>query len=554
MGSGEILGAAFTLHEDLAPLINGLLEGLEMTGFNREKATLQVEALFSSMVDASKEFEPGVATLTVASAVDRCLDRLIGQSDSIELSRMASKTRRSLLTLSKLAATALREEGWNQQAVTLHVAALSEKMLRISRDYDEYIKNLTFVMAFDLYAKQLAEKLMIGRLEELSSSGIGYIGDGKSQQAAIFFTSARTQLEHIGLQHQFIRERGIAVVGARHVVGGEGGHLCDVWPTTEGQLWFKVPPDPDPRKSMKEMQELFKKRRGSSAESGDRPDKPPPDAQSGGSAPKERETDELRQAISKVLSALEEQGKGTQPRHLDAESLKQFLVTFSQELEKAASEQPGSGDVSVPKGLLLKDIECREMEICQKCYEVRGPWRPKGATETPGSRRSLFHYTQECKCDEALGSLNEEWPGFDFKRAVELCQCCGLEPVRSGSRWSVWFCDDCKEMVRQLHAKYQRYIVPIGRHSVHGGFGVTGEKSHDEAEVEYFAIRWKDVSEAIDHLARFARLTVSENLEKLGFSRDTDVRLVEYLAAVARNPLDKKAAFRRLCRFFEVEA
>jgi hypothetical protein len=311
--SSEILRAALAIHNDLAPLIKGLLEGLEATDTNREKASPQVEALFSKMVDASKGFEPGIATLTAASVVDRWLDRLIRQSDNDELSKLASAARQSLLALSKEVATALREEGWNKEKVTLHVSALSEKIRRVSKDYDSFIANLTVIISLDLYAKQLAEKLISAsrsncpvcgqhhpeggcpaeraltaspkqttpsgleertsspeeRLEEPASTSIPYTGDGKSQQTAIFFTGARTQLEHIGLQHQFIRDKGIAVVGIRYSVG-EGAHLYDVWPTREGQVWFKVPPDPDPSKTRKEMEELLKKRQNSSAELGDK--------------------------------------------------------------------------------------------------------------------------------------------------------------------------------------------------------------------------------------------------------------------------------------------
>ena len=70
-----------------------------------------------------------------------------------------------------------------------------------------------------------------------------WVGDGKSQETAILFTNAKTQLEHIHMQHHFVRSQGI--VGLRTSVKGEEGFLYDLWSTGEGQqLWFKVPVSP----------------------------------------------------------------------------------------------------------------------------------------------------------------------------------------------------------------------------------------------------------------------------------------------------------------------
>ena len=58
-----------------------------------------------------------------------------------------------------------------------------------------------------------------------------------------------------------------------------------------------------------------------------------------------------------------------------------------------------------------------------------------------------------------------------------MCNCCGIEVLRSGTRWSVWFCDTCKERVREVHSQYRAYLLPVGRHSVMAGFGVTAEEA-----------------------------------------------------------------------------
>jgi hypothetical protein len=64
---------------------------------------------------------------------------------------------------------------------------------------------------------------------------------------------------------------------------------------------------------------------------------------------------------------------------------------------------------------------------------LRRFWRPKEATQTLGSKFRLSYYTQECRCEEASSSLTETWPGFDFKKAVEFCHCCGSQPILTAS-------------------------------------------------------------------------------------------------------------------------
>ncbi len=88
-------------------------------------------------------------------------------------------------------------------------------------------------------------------------------GDGKSKQTAILFSDVRTHMEHITLQYEFIRDKGIEVVGLRCSVQGDDGHLYDVWPTSEGELWFKVPPDADTSETVREMEATLKKRQSS---------------------------------------------------------------------------------------------------------------------------------------------------------------------------------------------------------------------------------------------------------------------------------------------------
>ncbi len=68
-----------------------------------------------------------------------------------------------------------------------------------------------------------------------------YAGNGKSKETAVFFTNARTPFEHISMQNMLMKQLGLQVKGQRYSTGVEGEFIFDVYPTAEGQFWFKVP-------------------------------------------------------------------------------------------------------------------------------------------------------------------------------------------------------------------------------------------------------------------------------------------------------------------------
>ena len=66
-----------------------------------------------------------------------------------------------------------------------------------------------------------------------------------------------------------------------------------------------------------------------------------------------------------------------------------------------------------------------------------------------------------------LRNHNEKlWPGFDFNERVILCWCCGTKPIRSGGRWSPFFCRECQLMAMGVSLWHQSLVMPIGRHTL----------------------------------------------------------------------------------------
>ena len=185
------------------------------------------------------------------------------------------------------------------------------------------------------------------------------------------------------------------------------------------------------------------------------------------------------------------------------------------------------------------------LEICPRCRALRGPW----------SRNEEPARFQECTCQirkRPAREKNPEWKGRDVAKAVELCRCCGLVPLRSGSRWSVWLCRDCVKRAGELNARAGRPIVPIGRHSLMHGIGMSGPVKPDESEeIAAFCAAANGLFRAIDRLHEWARLRIGFNVERLGFDPAGAVPLPRYLAGIAASndpELGPEAAFEALTR------
>ena len=66
-------------------------------------------------------------------------------------------------------------------------------------------------------------------------------GDGQSKETAFFFPKARTSNEAIDMSYKYLRSAGIEVSGEKEIGAVEGGFIYDVYPTSRGRLWFKIP-------------------------------------------------------------------------------------------------------------------------------------------------------------------------------------------------------------------------------------------------------------------------------------------------------------------------
>ena len=140
------------------------------------------------------------------------------------------------------------------------------------------------------------------------------------------------------------------------------------------------------------------------------------------------------------------------------------------------------------------------MEICRECLGLLGAvWDDFGRCER----------IQRCACEpkEPL------WRGYDFNRAVELCRLCGVETVRSGSRWRLYFCADCKRHVDEQNQRAKMPLIPIGRHSIVCGVGVSSLASAEEQR--RFEIEAASLIERMHQLERWHRAQVRSVVDEI---------------------------------------
>jgi hypothetical protein len=132
------------------------------------------------------------------------------------------------------------------------------------------------------------------------------------------------------------------------------------------------------------------------------------------------------------------------------------------------------------------------VELCRRCLGLRGP-----CFDT----FSHCERTQRCSCEpkEPL------WKGYDYNTAIELCHCCAATTVRSGSRWSPFFCDTCKERVLAYNRAAGFAVIPVGRHSIMNGISLSGAEAKAVVAQGAFEAGIANLFERVDRLWKWHR-------------------------------------------------
>jgi hypothetical protein len=188
--------------------------------------------------------------------------------------------------------------------------------------------------------------------------------------------------------------------------------------------------------------------------------------------------------------------------------------------------------------------------VCGTCGDLFQT-EPSEGIETP----------QRCGCDRKEAD-DPRWEHHDFNEHLHLCRCCRAQACHSGSRWSQWFCDECRLRVIALNRAVGRYLIPIGRHSIMAGVGIHGPAvaDADAREVERllagFHAGITGLIGGIDRLWDASTKRSDELRAALGFGSHEHVPLPTWIRAwEAAAELDpdrwsKVASFRALVRAF----
>lgn len=191
--------------------------------------------------------------------------------------------------------------------------------------------------------------------------------------------------------------------------------------------------------------------------------------------------------------------------------------------------------------------------ICGTCTGLYG--RSRGID--PGHDNG----DQRCSCRRE--PVEPTWAGFDFNEYVHLCECCLQEVLLSGSRFSVWFCSECRERVVVLNDELRYWLIPIGRHSFQArtyeppgwlalpGTVASADGPAARAAIEGFTRATVGLFSSMQRLHLWSEASLAENLRDLGFAPSTSVALPEYLRSIraedrSHGRFSKEAAFERL--------
>ena len=193
-----------------------------------------------------------------------------------------------------------------------------------------------------------------------------------------------------------------------------------------------------------------------------------------------------------------------------------------------------------------------DMMVCSTCFQIYG----FGDYISP-----RFEHWQKCDCSNKVGmpeDVDEKWRWKDFNKLVELCYCCGKRLVHSGSKWSLFFCEECKWMVVDFDRQYGRVIIPIGRHSLvngsilrgqdHTGDGLilSNQDVQDDVKLKQYSSRVNGMVASIKHLEQWSRLEVGNRFTELETIEDITLRGYGVLSS----RVDKPETFGRLVQFF----
>ena len=156
-------------------------------------------------------------------------------------------------------------------------------------------------------------------------------------------------------------------------------------------------------------------------------------------------------------------------------------------------------------------------QLCGECGVVGVPPRSAHGGRTP------------CGC--GVSPFQEE--------QIDLCYCCGLEPISGRQKRTRWFCPDCQGMAEGLNTERGRYVVPVGSLSLIGTEPL--RDSTPEWERELFRERLRHVQEAVSSVSAWREVRAGELVAERWPRRRGPIPLPVFLLHSADDSFAEKA-------------
>ena len=141
------------------------------------------------------------------------------------------------------------------------------------------------------------------------------------------------------------------------------------------------------------------------------------------------------------------------------------------------------------------------------------------------------------------------WPGSNFNTSVEFCHCCSKALINTGSKFSSFYCEDCKQLISDYNNQSASLQIPMGRHSFMNG--VKLQMPFTKKEERQFTLNLSSFFKYIDLVREWQKLCLFENLHDLGFNFSGDIALPYYDRLIQNPENGKRGYFLRMVEYLK---
>jgi len=154
------------------------------------------------------------------------------------------------------------------------------------------------------------------------------------------------------------------------------------------------------------------------------------------------------------------------------------------------------------------------LSFCPKCMQPHGTFKLR------------WHEWVEHRCDCDKHEDPKWSEGMDFNKAYETCYCCGLEVIQTGSRWSTFYCRDCRAAIRKFNDSVGTCVIPLGRHSMMNGIRFKKCAPLQEA-ASLFSSEFKSMDELMNRAHEHGALILRHQLKILKLPEDASLMMFQ---------------------------